>query len=169
MATTKISDLNAVTEAGSDDYLVIDNGSDTRKIKVPDLIPPSTPFSFVGMVVQGTNLNTQASVKAIYGDDTSWTLLSSVALASENVFGNGKALGITDGTKQVGLYRGTGSQNAQYYGSIGSNVGDGSDGTTLQNVAVMVGIPTKNQISANPNYSGIITDTITVYMWERTA
>lgn len=168
MSQVKISNLNPTNEVTSNDYFVIDNGSETRKIKAEKFIPPVYPFSFVGMVAQGTNLTTEASVKAIYGNDTSWSLLSSVALASENVFGNGYNLALTNGTNLVGLNT-TGGLTKQgiSFGVLSPALsgGSGSDITSSQGI----GIPKKTQVSNNPEYTGIVVDTITVYMWERTA
>lgn len=120
--------------------------------------------SFVGMVVQGTNLTTEADVKAIYGSNTSWTLLSSVALGSEHIFGNGYTTAMTDGTN-LGALRSRGDNAAPTL--YGQPVGYGTQTGTLN--AGGMGVPTKTQLGANPEYSGLIADTITVYMWERTA
>lgn len=121
------------------------------------------PYSFVGMVVQGTNLSTEASVKAIYGDNTSWTLISSVALASEHIFGNGYSTAMTDGANLGGLRaRGDNAAPSLY----GQPVGYSTQTGTLN--AGGMGIPTKAQLGSNPEYSGIVADTITVYSWERT-
>ena len=129
-------------------------------------------YSFVGMVVQGTNLSTEADVKAIYGSNTSWTLISSVALASEHVFGNGKAMAMTDGSSKWGL-RGNvyNSQsmvngNTNVYGQNLSTSGT-SGGSWILNGNI--GSPTKAQLGSNLDYSGLIADTFTVYTWERTA
>lgn len=170
MANTKITDLPTKQSVADSDYLIVDDGNTTYKAE-KSKIANSTPFSFVGMVVQGTNLTTEASVKAIYGNTTSWSLLSSVALASEHIFGNGKALGLTNGNitgnlafadiNNVGL-------RTEMFGTIGQNVG-GSPAGAGSNTKAYLGVPNKTQLGANPEYSGIIVDTIAVYMWERTA
>lgn len=166
MAQVKISNLNPTNEVTSNDYFVIDNGSETRKIKAEKFVPPVYPFSFVGMVVQGTNLTTLADVQAIYGNNTTWQLISSVALASENIVGNGKALGLTDGSVQRAFASDGGSG---FVGNnIGASVGTSASGGTGAG-SKYYGIPTKAQLGAHPEYSGLIADTITVYMWERTA
>ena len=100
---------------------------------------------------------------------TTWTLLSSVALASEHVFGNGYNLSITDGTGMTGATYVTNSGIApasNAYGSLTPNR-DGS-GSALTN-GNGIGIPTKAQTGAHPEYSGLVVDTITIYTWERTA
>lgn len=167
MANTKITDLPTKQSVADSDYLIVDDGNTTYKAEKSKIAGSSLPHSFVGMVVQGTNLTTEASVKAIYGNDTSWSLLSSVALTSENVFGNGKGLGLANGVSLGAL---NGSNDGNDYiraGVIGSDVG--STSLTLNYGAKVLGVPTKTQLGANPEYSGIIVDTIAVYMWERTA
>lgn len=125
--------------------------------------------SFVGMVVQGTNLTTEADVKAIYGANTSWTLISSVALASENVFGNGKAIGMWNGTATSVIASSDNYNRLTTSGSAGADVNSttkqGGNGTLVGKL----GLPTKSAISGSPESSGVIVDTITVYSWERTA
>ena len=121
------------------------------------------PYSFIGMVVQGTNLSTQASVQAIYGSNTTWQLISSVSLASENIVGNGYTLGLTEGTALGGMRaRGDNAAPSLYGEPVGStNITGTMNGS--------VGIPTKSQLGNTPQYSGIIADTVQVYSWERTA
>ncbi len=121
-------------------------------------------FSFVGMVVMGTNLTTEASVKAIYGNSTSWSLLSSVLLKTEHVFGNGKTLGMTNGSI-VG-----GHQNAGILGNAESlGVAVGTSITSAGASYLALGSPTKVQLGDHLENSGLIADTTTVYTWERTA
>lgn len=125
----------------------------------------SGAYSFVGMVVSATNLSTEANVKAIYGSDTSWVLLSSVMLASENIVGNGYTLGLTDGTNLGGMRsRGDNASPSLYGVSAGT-----TQANTLLNNNVGIGVPTKSQLGTNPEYSGLIADTVVVYTWERTA
>lgn len=123
----------------------------------------ASPYSFVGMVVQGTNLSTQASVQAIYGSNTTWQLISSVSLASENIVGNGYTLGLTEGATLGGMRaRGDNVATSLYGEPVGStNITGTMNGS--------VGIPTKSQLGNTPQYSGIIADTVQVYSWERTA
>lgn len=122
-------------------------------------------YSFVGMVVSGTNLTTEASVQAIYGSSTSWTLVSSVMLSSEHVFGNGYVLGVTRGGDTRYGIRGRG--DVAYTGLYGDAVGTASSGSVSTTAGH--GVVSKTQAGANPEYSGLVADTITVYSWERTA
>lgn len=129
-----------------------------------DLTISGTAFSFVGMVVSGTNLTTEASVKALYGSGTSWSLISSVMLASEHVFGNGYITAMTDGSTLGGLRSRGDNAAPTLYGQL---VGYTTQTGTL--AAGGMGVPTKTELGSNPEYSGLIADTITVYSWERTA
>ena len=99
---------------------------------------------------------------------TTWTLISSVALASEHIFGNGKTLGLANGgSGNFGLCENT-SNNLVVSNGYGSAIGSStSQKTAADNLGY--GIVTKALAGAHPEYSGIIADTITVYMWERTA
>ena len=132
------------------------------------------PFSFVGMVVMGVNLTDEASVKAIYGSTTSWTKLSEVLVTSANVFGNGKALGLTNGSNTRGLRYSTTTPSHLTTGSgvfgvdlPATSGGSGSGDNTLNEQGV--GVPTKTQLGEHPEYSGLVVDTETVYSWKRTA
>lgn len=126
--------------------------------------------SFVGMVVSGTNLSTEASVQSIYGSSTRWSLLSSVILASNHVYGNGKVLGVTDGTSLGGLI-GTVSTDTIMHGNT-SAYGENTS-TVVQadgnNLSGKIGVPTKTQVGTNYDNTGLIVDTKAVYTWERTA
>lgn len=143
---------------------------------------PKNAFSFIGMVVQGTNLDTEEKVKIIYGANTSWTKLSSVAVISEHVFGNGMTVGLTSGFKNAttGAYNKKGLKysttspshvtiNADTFGATlpATSGGSGSSDSTVNNSAM--GIITKEIAGENPEHSGLVVDTATVYMWERTA
>lgn len=133
-----------------------------------DLTISAAPSSFVGMVVSGTNLATEADVKAIYGAETSWTLISSVMLASENVFGNGKGVGLSNGnTMRVMGTANNSGVSLSVDTAIGANVGS-SVSESGYNSKNAVGVPTKALLSGSPENSGLITDTVTVYSWERT-
>ena len=93
-------------------------------------------------------------------------------MVSENVFGNGYSLAITDGTNlgtiinvSVGNSRGyaVGTKNG-----LGYKNGSGTGGWGLSDVRV--GVPTKNQLSSSSlAFSGLIVDTVTVYSWKKTA
>ena len=132
-------------------------------------------YSFVGMVVMGTNLTTEASVKAIYGADTSWTLLSSVILGSNHVYGNGKSLALYNGNTSNTLYGLRSYIGETTIISLGYSTAYGQDVSTTQpsggsNAYGIMGVPTKEKLgSSNLDKSGLIVDTKTVYTWERTA
>lgn len=120
-------------------------------------------FSYVGMVIQSTLANA-SDIQNIYGSDTSWILLSSVILTSENVKGNGLTLGITEGTNTGGysvnrnIYQSSYGQNAGNTTNTGAFSGNGS-----------IGVANSTQLGVTPENSGIIVDTAVVYTWERTA
>lgn len=169
---TTIIDITDTTATESDvaEGVVFYKADGTRGIGTMS----NSPHSFVGMVVQGTNLTTEADVKAIYGSGTSWTLISSVALGSNHVFGNNYALGLSDGSTQFGLLHMNGSNpnrnaiiGAGGYGATKGTSVTGAQATTAPSSAT--GVATKTELGANLDYSGLIADTITVYSWERTA
>ena len=138
--------------------------------------------SYVGMVIMNT-FSSEADVKAVYGSNTSWTKLSSVILASEHVFGNGYALGLTSGSnddpKRYGLKYLTSTANRLTPGSAayGSTLNSGSSATIYSPAnAECVGVITKERIESDVteetpkyDYSGLKADTETVYTWKRTA
>ena len=158
---TTLIDITDTTATESDvaEGVVFYKADGTRSVGTMS----NSPYSFVGMVVQGTNLSTEASVKAIYGSNTSWTLISSVALASEHIFGNGYTTAMTDGANLGGLRARGDNAAPTLYGQL---VGYSTQTGTLN--AGGMGIPTKTQLGTNPEYSGVVADTITVYSWERT-
>ena len=138
-----------------------DGGTPTVVDEVNELFKRLYP---VGSVYHNTNNVNPATI--ITG--TTWQLISSVALASENVFGNGYNLALTNGTNLVALNTtgGLTKQGISYgvkYPALSG--GSGSDITSSQGV----GVPTKALLGNNLEYSGIVADTITVYTWERTA
>lgn len=117
------------------------------------------PIGSVYMSVYNTNPST-------YFGGT-WTLISSVALASEHVFGNGKGLEITDGTNinSLDFDSNVGYTNAT---DVGKNVGSAiSSGGTFLSSNKILGVPTLIQLGNNPEYSGLVADTITVYTFKR--
>ena len=110
--------------------------------------------------------------------NTTWELISSVGLASENVFGNGYNMAITDNTGNSALtitsatVSGTTIKSLSYrHTSYGVEVplANGTSGSGTFNSGGGIGIPTKEQHNGHPEYSGIIADTITLYTWKRTA
>ena len=122
-------------------------------------------FYPVGSVIMNTN-NANPST---YITGTTWTLKSSVALASNAVFGNGKAMAVTEGTHYGAFTKGASNETSVGLGAgLGQDVGVSKTADSITNGKYM-GVPTKSQLGANLDYSGLIADTITVYTWERTA
>jgi len=169
--------VNSKNDDASVIQLVLDSGVlkyRNESLSTAPLQTP-TPFTFVGMVVSGTNLATEADVQAIYGASTSWTLLSSVAIASEHIVGNGKALGLTNG-KTSPVYGGMGYSSStprlrSYTAAYGANLSDKTGGSGSGTLADgdYIGVPTKTQLGVSLENSGLILDTVTCYTWERTA
>lgn len=138
----------------------------TISASMPDL---SVLFP-VGAIYQ----NTTGTNPGTFITGTTWQLISSVALASEHIFGNGLSIGMTTGSNNItlGLMSG-GSGNPSVSGASGGyghNVGtsmSGNNGTTQPSYSL--GLKTKTALGNHPEYSGLIADTIKVYMWKRTA
>lgn len=138
-----------------------------------DISISTAPSSFVGMVVSGTNLVTEADVQAIYGSTTNWTLLSDVLLASENISGNGIAFAVTDGTTNTAMasisYVGNQANISHTAAAYGHTLPSVDNTPSQLTSGTFLGIPTKTANGTHPEYSGIIADTVTVYTWERIA
>lgn len=119
------------------------------------------PIGSVYMNVSNTNPGT------LFGG--TWELISNVALASEHVFGNGIAFGLTNnGSNKFSLQAAQGGLQTSASSNFGKAVGTGTSG--VQNLGVQViGVPTKTQLGdGNLDKSGLISDTVTVYTWRRT-
>lgn len=100
---------------------------------------------------------------------TTWVLISSVALANEHVFGNGKAMAVTEGTNYGAFVKGASNETSVGLGAgYGQNVGVSKTADSITNGKYM-GVLTKSQLGEHLEYSGLIADTITVYTWKRTA
>lgn len=168
MADVKITDLPTTTTVNDTDYFVVDDGNTTYKVQKSNLTN-SKPFSYVGMVVQGTNLTSLLAVQEIYGDDTTWQLISDVMLVSRNVFGNGKVMGLTSGSNKLGLSADGGDDTAYSTNAFGKNLPFQQSGVTTLTSGTGVGLLTKTLADDTPDNTGIIVDTIAVYSWERTA
>ncbi len=120
------------------------------------------PVGSVYMTVNNTNPSTLFS-------GTVWQLITSVMLASEHIFGNGKTLGVTDGTIKSGtISSATSPYNASFGGTFGASTGDTATAGRI-NTNKQVGVVTKEQCESNPENSGLVADTVTVYTWKRTA
>lgn len=105
--------------------------------------------------------------------NTTWELISNVALASEHVFGNEYNLGVTDGTILSGLRANKPSSDTFLFmggGSYGvkSPTITGGSGTGYSDPSMGIGVVTKTQTGDHPEYSGLTADTITIYTWKRT-
>lgn len=105
---------------------------------------------------------------------TTWVLISSVALASEHVFGNGYSLTIVDGTdvsankRSMYSYSGYPAIDKNTYGQTNGTSVSSASSSALTNYKA-VGLISKEQADDHPEYSGLIADTITLYTWKRTA
>ena len=96
-----------------------------------------------------------------------WTLVGTKLAVRENVFGNGLGLSVSDGSMQRTLCAGGQYENFRPNGvgkSIGSRLNNGG-----LDVYVSWGVLTKEMCGANPQNSGLIVDTETIYSWKRTA
>lgn len=167
MADVKITDLPTTSIVNDTDYLVVDDGNTTYKAQKSNIVN-SKPFSFVGMVVQGTNLTSLLSVQEIYGTDTTWQLLSDVLVVSRNVYGNGKVMGLTSGSNKLGLSADGGDDTAYSTNVFGKSLPIQQSGVTTLTSGTGVGLLTKTLADDTPDNTGIIVDTVAVYFWERT-
>lgn len=101
-----------------------------------------------------------------------WNKVADKMPIGENVFGNGKSIGLTDGTSLVGL--GTHKSSSTTYpltttlGSFGADYST-NDAGTVRTTNAIYGVPTKEQLGDNPENSGLIIDSITVNVWQRKA
>ena len=154
---TNIKTINNSSLLGSGNITI------SRGVSFLDIYP-------VGAIYQNTN-NVNPGT---FMTGTTWTLRSSVALASEHVFGNGYAQGVTDGTTNYSFSRVNMNSNWAVYQNLnGYGKATGTNTGALNNAGggdlTVVGSPTKTQLGNNPEYSGLIADTITIYTWERVA
>lgn len=181
---------NDITIASGDKLVVTDSSNSSKVARTSLSFDGSTTTQFlskkgtwatptisladafpVGSVLQNTT-NTNPST---YITGTTWTLISSVALASNHVFGNGYTLGLTDGTNKMGFQRnnvnvsqnGALTANSSQYGGTPGTSQSGNNSTTSS--SKVLGVVTKTLAGTNPEYSGLVADTITVYTFERTA
>ena len=123
------------------------------------------PIGSVYFSVNDTNPST------ILGGGT-WELIGSKLAVRENVFGNGYGLALTNGTS-------IGELNNDVAYDYGANVSThnypktvyyhNDRAPTYSPVTGLVGIPTKSNLGSNPQYSGLILDTETIYSWKRVA
>lgn len=103
-----------------------------------------------------------------------WTLLASEVDVGGTIKGNGKTLGFFDGSQNLGIA--TSSTNDKYNGGLhtiaGTNIFNKNNDTTSYSDS---GLTTPSNtyralgITATASKSGIVADTVTCYLWRRTA
>ena len=138
----------------------------TNKANIANISPLiAYPIGSVYFSVNDTNPST------ILGGGT-WELIGSKLAVRENVLGNGYSLGLTNGNTLVSL----GSKHDENWGydlqaghTIGTTLPSGGFSNASDYQAQYIGIPTKSQLGDNPQYSGLIVDTETIYSWKRVA
>ena len=138
-------------------------GEGDMKLPTLDNISPLIAYP-IGSVYFSMN-NTNPS--DILGGGT-WELIGSKLAVKENVVGNGYTLGITDGTKLFGLGPDGGGDYSKLNavtGNYGKLLGSSQSGNPI--VTFSAGIPTAEQLGANPEYSGLIVVTESIYSWKR--
>lgn len=135
-------------------------------------ITGSVPADFlypVGSIYQTTDANFDPA--NIWGG--TWELLSNKMPIGENVFGNGLALGLTNGINYAGL-GGVISEDrpirtARSLFGKNQDTSFSSNNTNVTQSIYGLGVPTKTQLGDNPQNSGLIIDSIECYTWRRTA
>ncbi len=156
--TTLQNNINAETTAREQAISTLEEAISN----IPSISPLITyPIGSVYFSVDNTNPST------LFGG--TWELIGSKLAIGENVFGNGKALGITDGTYTGGFkeHSGGDANTSALSGGYGVNVGASIGGTKLTKGAI--GVVTKATAGGTPSNSGLIIDTETIYSWKRTA
>lgn len=103
-----------------------------------------------------------------------WTLLASKVDVGGTIKGNGKTLGLFDGSQNLGIA--SSSTNDRYNGGlhtiVGTNVFDKTVNTTSYSDSGLTEPSNPYRalgITATASKSGIIADTVTCYLWRRTA
>lgn len=158
-------DIYQLTEAQYAELLESSEFDPDALYMTPAEDPLSTLISLiypVGAVYQNTtNVN-----PGTFMTGTTWQLISSVALASEHITGNGYALAVGNSAYPGSLVK-TSS------GIVSNQILGQQKGVSASNngysTSVTVGVPTASELGNHLEYSGLIADTITVYTWERTA
>ena len=128
----------------------------------------STLFPINSIYITYTNTNPSSTLGG------TWELISSVGLASNHVFGNDYSITLTGSTDSAGAkrvlysYQGYAALDKNTYGQTkGTSVS--SAGTSALSSYTALGVVSKDQAGNNPEYSGLVADTITLYTWKRTA
>ena len=102
-----------------------------------------------------------------------WSLLASSINVDGAVYGNGLAMGITDGNKLYSFLN-SGSGYTKVATTESGTITLPASGTSAgtYSKSQYINVPTKSQIEANnlsAEATGLVTDTITCYIWKRTA
>ena len=100
-----------------------------------------------------------------------WTLIGNKLAVRENVIGNGFGLALSDGSGDVAFhFNYNGGAFASYSDHVGRRTGAQANGEENRlGKDAIIGLATKNQLGAHPEYSGLIVDTEPIYSWKRTA
>lgn len=120
--------------------------------------------------IYATYTNTNPS--AIIGG--TWTLLASKVDVGGTIKGNGKTLGLFDGSQNLGIASSSTSDryNGGLHTIVGTNVFDKTVNTTSYSESGLTEPSNPYRalgITATASKSGIIADTVTCYLWRRTA
>lgn len=103
--------------------------------------------------------------------NTTWVKVAEKMPIGENVYGNGLNLGLTNGINYAGL-GGVISEDrpirtARSLFGENQDTSFSSSNTNVTQSIYGLGVPTKEQLSDNPQNSGLITDSVVVNVWQR--
>lgn len=99
--------------------------------------------------------------------NTTWVKVAEKMPIGENVFGNGKSLGLTDGSQLFGIGNAQNNLVYQKTGLFGVDIGNGDTSGSISKHGIAYGVSTKEQLADNPQNSGLITDSVVVNVWQR--
>ena len=152
-------DGEALSELLKGNLCYFGDGEDTPIID--ETLNKIYPIGSVYFSVNDTNPST------ILGGGT-WELIGSKLAVRENVVGNGLSLALTNGSTTSGTLAGAdGTALAVHNSTWGTPNGGVSSYTANIGRDLAIGVPTKAQLGVNPEYSGLIVDTETIYSWKR--